>query len=115
MRRIDARGCGSLLDQRLRGAHQTMSCHYDSVVGRDQILLGSIADRSHALLQGSVLDREAGYSAKRFAGLLRGAIDEIVVVLVGQRPIGARNVFAMHAGTVAHGVNLATGERTNGM
>src|SRR5205823_3160575 len=29
--------------------------------------------------------------------------------------IGARNIFAMHAGAVAHGIDFAAGERANGM
>src|SRR5262249_60480503 len=57
----------------------------------------------------------AGDAAKRLAGLLRRAVDQIVVVLVGERPIATRRVLAVHARAVAHGVDLAPGERANRM
>src|SRR5215831_3897823 len=107
VRRIDAGRRDAFLRQRLGRAHQAMARHDDPVVGGDEVLLGAVADRSHALLQRGVLDREAGDAAKRLAGLLRRAVDQIVVVLVGERPIATRRVLAVHARAVAHGVDLA--------
>ena len=44
-----------------------------------------------------ILDREAFDAAVGPAGLLRGAVHQVVVVLVGERPVGAGHVFAVHA------------------
>ncbi len=106
---IDARRRDAFLRQRPGRPHQSVPCHDDAVVGGDQVLLGAIADRTHALLQRGVLDGETGHSAERPARLLRRAIDQIVVVLVGERPIGPRDVLAVHAGAVTHGIDLAAG------
>src|SRR6516225_5436069 len=111
VRRIDAGRRDTLLRQRLRLAQQAMTRHDDPVVGGNEVLFGAVADRSHALLQRGILDGEAGNAAEGLAGLLRRAVNQIVVVLVGERPIGARGVLAVHARAVAHGVNLAPGER----
>src|SRR5215470_16567527 len=70
------------LNQRLGGAHQAMACHDDAVVGRDQVLLGAVDDRTHQLLDAGILHGKPGNAAVGLAGLLGGAIDEIVVVLV---------------------------------
>src|SRR5262245_32900612 len=115
VRGIDAGRRDAFLRQRLGRAHQAVPRHDDPVVGRHEVLLGAVADRSHALLQRGVLDREAGDAAERLAGLLRRAVDQIVVVLVRERPIAARRVLAVHARAVAHGVDLAGGERANRM
>src|SRR5215468_5564786 len=100
VRRIDARRRDALLDQRLGRPHQAVACHDDAVVGGDEVLLGAVADRTHALLQRGVLHCEAGNATEGLASLLRGAVDQIVVVLVGERPIGAGRVLAMHARAV---------------
>ena len=60
MRRIDAGRRDAPLRQRLGGPHQAVARHDDSVVGGDQVLLGAVADRPHALLQRGILDGEAG-------------------------------------------------------
>src|SRR5215813_4217683 len=109
VRRIDAGRRGAFLHQCLGRPHQAVARHDDPVVGGNEVLLGAVADRSHALLQRGVLDREAGDAAEGLAGLLPRAVDQIVVVLVGERPIAARRVLAVHARAVAHGVDLAPG------
>src|SRR5580693_6768294 len=48
---VDARRRHAFVEERLGGAHQAMPRHDDAVVGRDQVFLGAIADRAHALLQ----------------------------------------------------------------
>src|SRR5262252_3706839 len=111
VRRIDAGRRDAFLHQRLGRPHQAVARHDDPVVGGNEVLLGAVADRSHALLQRGVLHREAGNAAEGLAGFLRRAVDQIVVVLVGERAIGAGGVLAVHARAVAHGVDLAPGER----
>src|SRR6266508_1076434 len=96
-------------------AHQAVARHDDAVVGGDQVLLGAVADRSHALLQRGVLDRKAGDAAEGPAGFLRRTIDQIVVVLVGERPVAAGHVLAVHARAIAHGIDLAPRERAYGV
>src|SRR6266404_4866353 len=88
MRRVDAGRRDAFLHQRLGGSHQAVPRHDDAVVGGDEVLLGAVADRAHALLQRGVLAREAGNAAVGAAGLLGGAVHQIVVVLVGKRPEG---------------------------
>src|SRR3982074_2013580 len=85
---IDAGRRDALLHQRFGRAQQPMPRHDDAVIGGDEVLLGAVTDRPHALLQRRILDGEAGDPAEGLAGLLRGPIDQIVVVLVGERPIG---------------------------
>src|SRR6516225_964031 len=111
VRRIDAGRRDAFLHQRLGRPHQAVTRHDDPVVGGNEVLLGAVADRSHALLQRGVLDREAGDAAEGLAGFLRRTVDQIVVVLVGERPIGAGGVLAVNARAVAHGLDLAPGER----
>src|SRR4029450_12617870 len=98
--RIDARRDRAFVDQRLRGAHQPMARPDDAVVGRDQVLLGAIADRTHALLQRRILAGKASDAAEGPASLLGSAIHQIVVVLVGDWPERAGHVFAVHAGAI---------------
>src|SRR5580700_900315 len=83
---VDAGRRHALVDQRLGGAHQAMPRHDDAVVGRDQVFLGAVADRAHAFLQRSILHGEAGDAAISPPGLLRRAVDQIIIVLVGERP-----------------------------
>src|SRR3981081_201083 len=113
--RIDAGGHDAFFGERLGRPHEAVARHDDAVVGGGEIFFGAVADRSHALLQRGVLDRKAGNSAEGLAGLLGGAIDQIVVVLVGERPIGPGHVLAVHARAAAHGLDLARAERANGM
>src|SRR5262249_7451834 len=63
VRRIDAGRRDAFLRQGLRRAHQAVARHDDPVVGGNEVLLGAVADRSHALLQRGVLHREAGDAA----------------------------------------------------
>src|SRR5262249_707171 len=101
----------AFLHQRVGRPHQAVARHDDPVVGGNEVLLGAVAGRSHALLQRGVLDREAGDAAEGLAGLLRRAVDQIVVVLVGEGLVAAGGVLAVPARAVAHGVDLAPGER----
>src|SRR5580700_4838618 len=101
---VDAGRRHAFVEQRFGGAHQAVSRHDDAVVGRDQVFFGAVADRAHAFLQRGVLHGEAGDAAIGPPGLLCGAVDQIIVVLVGERP--ERGIdFAMHAGAVLHGVD----------
>src|SRR4051812_24877017 len=108
---IDAGRDRALVDQRLGGTHQAMTRHDDAVVGGNEVLLGAIADRAHALLQRGVLARKTSDAAESPASLLGGAIYQIVVILVGDRPERAGYVFAVHAGAILHGVDFALCER----
>src|ERR1700682_1803023 len=76
---VDAGRRHALVEERLGGAHQAVPRHDDAVVGRDQVLLGAVADRAHALLQRSVLHGEASDAAIGPAGFLRRAVDQIIV------------------------------------
>src|SRR5580700_10132000 len=94
---VDAGRRHAFVEERLGGAHQAVPRHDDAVVGRDQVFLGAVADRAHAFLQRGVLHGKAGDAAIGPPGLLRGAVDQIIVVLVGERP--ERSIdLAMHAG-----------------
>src|SRR5262249_45705524 len=87
----------------------------DAVVGRDQVLLGAIDDRPHAFLQRAVLDGDPLDAAVAVTALLRGAIHQVVVVLVGERPIRSRHVLAVHALAVQHRLALGGGDVAGGM
>ncbi len=78
-------GVGALFRQRLRRPHQAMTRHDDAVVGRDQVFLGAVDDRPHAFLQRRILHGNAFHAAVGLAALLRLAVDQVVVVLVGHR------------------------------
>src|SRR5580698_2721673 len=107
---VDAGRRHAFVEQRLGGAHQAVPRHDDAVVGGDQVLFGAVADRTHAFLERSVLHGEAGDAAIGAASLLRGAVDQIIVILVGERP--ERGVdFAMYAGAVLHGIDLGLAQR----
>src|SRR5262245_2389040 len=83
---IDTGWDHALLDQCFGGAHQAMARHDDAVVGRNQVLLGAVADRAHALLQRGILTRKACDTAIGLAGLLGGAIHQVIVVFIGDWP-----------------------------
>src|SRR4051812_27809670 len=51
VRRVDARRDRAFVGVRLGGPQHAMARHDDAVVGRNQVLLGAIADRPHAFLQ----------------------------------------------------------------
>src|SRR5690349_4249150 len=92
-----------------------MPCHDDPVVRRDEIFFCAIDDRPHALLQGRVLHRNTRNTAVGAAGLLRFAVDEIIIVLVGHWPEGPRHVSDVDALAVAHGRDFAHGQRAHGV
>ena len=64
-----------------------------------------ILNRAHALLQRCVLDGESEHATVGASVFLRAAIDEVIVILVGQRPeraaglVDAVNTFAFRHGT----------------
>src|SRR4051794_16937257 len=115
MRRIDAGRRDALLVQRLDRLQHAMPRHDDAVVGGDQILFRAVDDRAHALLQRSVLHRDAFDAAVVAAGLLRGAVDQVIVVLVGERAIAAGDEFDIDTLAVLHRLHFALGERTHRM
>src|SRR5437867_7480953 len=91
-----------------------MSCHDDAVVGRDQVLLGAVDDRTHQLLDAGVLHGEASDAAVGLAGFLGGAVDEVVVVLVSLGAPGiALLVDHMAAGAIPHRRDFGIGERAD--
>src|SRR5580700_6386026 len=111
---VDSGRRHAFVEERLGGAHQAVPRHDDAVVGRDQVFLGAVADRAHAFLQRGILHGEAGDAAIGAAGFLRGAVDQIIVVLVGKRP--ERGIdFAMHAGAILHGIDLGLAQRPHRM
>src|SRR5438034_6294668 len=107
VRRVDSGWGDAFLHQRFGRAHQTMPRQDDAVVGGDEIFLGAVADRSHALLQRGILHGEAGNAAKRFARFLSRAVDQIVIVLIRERTVGTGDIFAMHACAIAHGIDFS--------
>src|SRR6266849_8121426 len=89
-----------------RGAAKAMARHDDCIVGRDEILLGAVLDRTHALLHGSILHGDALDAAKGASSLLGVAIDHVVVILIDDRPEGAWDQRDVDAAAAAHGVEL---------
>ena len=85
----------------------------DAAVGGNQPLLGAVDDRAHALLQRRVLHRDALHAGVGVAALLGLAVDQVVVVLVLQRPVGAGDVLAVHAVAVLHRLHLGCGQRAD--
>src|SRR6266852_6349815 len=72
-----------------RSAAKAMARHDDRIVSRDEILRRAVLDRTHALLQGSVLHGDALDAAEGAARLLGLAINHVVVILIDDRPEGA--------------------------
>src|SRR5262245_34323865 len=85
--------------------------HHDRAVGRKQLLVLVVLDRSHAFLQRRILNGEAEDAAVGALLLLRTAIDEIVVVLVGQRTERAGLVGTMDAFALLHVMAFLGGQR----
>src|SRR5262245_4228112 len=85
--------------------------HHDRAVGRKQLLVLVVLDRSHAFLQRRVLNGEPEDAAVGALLLLRTAIDEIVVVLVGQRAERAGLVGTMDAFALLHVMAFLGGQR----
>src|SRR5260221_10541709 len=110
VRRIDAGGPFALVHKRLDGAQQAVARHDDPVIGRHQVLLGAVDDRTHAFLNRGVLHAEALNAAVASAGLLGGAIDQVVIVLVGQRPERIGSTFDMDTFAVPHRGHFGVGE-----
>src|SRR5262249_33430399 len=88
--------------------------HHDPAGRRQQLLLPVILGRPHALLQRSILHGDAEDAAIGALLLLCAAIDEVVVVLVCQRPERPGRVRAMDALAVLHVAPLLIGQRTVG-
>src|SRR5262249_15877876 len=88
--------------------------HDHAVVGRDQVLLAAVLNRTHALLDRRVLHGDAGDAAIGLVGLLRGAIDQVVVVLVHHRPQTPGYKCDGDAAPIAHGIEPGRGERPRG-
>src|SRR5436190_21751475 len=111
---VDAGPGHVLVHQILDGPQQPMPRHDDTVVRRDEILLGAIDNRTHAFLHRRVLHADACDAAERLAGFLRRAVDQIIVVLVGYRPEGAGHVFDVNTLTVSHRLDLIGCQRARG-
>src|ERR1019366_3577625 len=92
-----------------------MACHDNSVVGGYEILLGAVDDWPHAFLERCVLHRYPLHPAKRPASLLRGAIDQVVVVLVSKWTESTRDIFDVNAFALAHRANLLLRQWTGRM
>jgi len=54
----------------------------------NEMLPGAVLDRSHAFLYGGVLDADAEHAGKSLLGILRRAVDQIVVAPVRDRDEG---------------------------
>ncbi len=64
--------------------------------------LRAVLDRPHAFLHRGILHREALDAAVGAAGLLGGAVHQVIVVAIGDRLERAGNEFRVHAGALAH-------------
>src|SRR5262249_59483705 len=73
-----------------------------------------VLDRTHALLQRGILDSDAEDAAIGALVLLRTAVDQVIVVLVGQWPERAGHVRAMDALALPHVAPLVLGQRPVG-
>src|SRR6516162_2635908 len=113
--RIEGRRLLTLFQRRCRFV-QKSPCHDNRAVGRQQLFVLVILNRPHTLLQRCVLDGKSEHAAVGAPVFLRAAIDEIIVILVGQRPeraaglIGAVDTFAF-----CHGTTLLLRQRLAGM
>ena len=61
------------------------------------MLLGPVGDRTHGFLDPAILDAEPFYPGIGFAAGLQRTVDQIIVVLVADGPVGARDIFGMDA------------------
>src|SRR5437868_14665094 len=100
----------ALLGERLDRAQQLLPRHDDAAVGRDERLFRAVDDRSHAFLDRRILHGEALDAAVAASRLLRGAIHQVVVVLVGDRPV-VRIHLGVDALAVAHRRQLRLRQR----
>ena len=112
---IAARGQHPLRGEFLRRFHEAMARHDDAVVGGDQVLLRPVLDRPHAFLEGRVLHADSLDAAERVAGLLRRAVDEVVVVPVLQRTESEREHLHVDALAVLHRMAFVGGEGAHRM
>src|SRR5262249_55496853 len=102
VRRVDAGRRHILVRQVPDRTQEAVPGHDDAIVRGDEILLRAIDDGTHAFLQGCILHADTGDAAVGAAGLLRCAVDEVIVVLVGKRSERAGHVFDVDALAVAH-------------
>src|SRR5262249_48618910 len=77
--------------------------------------LGSIDDWPHALLERRVLHRDALDAAEGLARLLGGTVDQVIVVLVGERAEGSWDIAHVDALSVAHRGDFGLRQLTNGV
>src|ERR1700761_837611 len=108
---VDPGGSLALVAQGFHGPPQLAPGHDDAAVGGDQLLLGPVHDRAHALLQRRVLHGDALDPGVGVAALLGRAVHQVVVVLVGQGPVAAAGlVLVVHAVALQHRLPLGLGE-----
>ena len=88
--------------------------HHDRAVGRQQLLSLEVLYRSHAFLQGRVLNRKTQHAAVSALFFLKLSIDQVVVVFIGLGTKGAGLVLTMDAFTGLHFAELIFAERTVG-
>src|SRR5262249_46641665 len=103
---VDAGRRHAFIDESLRGDHQADAGHDDAVIGRYQPLLSAIDNRTHALLNSSILHGKTLNAAERSAGLLRSAIHQVVVIFVSKWPIAAGLVFDVDSLAGPHRLHL---------
>ena len=77
--------------------------------------LRAVLDRPHAFLDRGVLHGDGLHAAIGLVRLLRGAVHQVVVVLVDHRPERAGDQADMDAAAVAHHVQLVIGQRARRM
>src|SRR6185312_10030881 len=99
----------------VRGLDSASARLDDVLVGWHAVLARAMLERAHALLHRGVLHGEAFDAGEGAAFLLRLAVHQIVVVLVRERPEGARHQWHVNALPGDHGVALVLGERPRGV
>src|SRR5215475_6458596 len=87
------RFAGGYLEWLIRGQDHANTRHDDAVVSRYESLLRAIDNRSHTFLNRSILHGKTLNAAKASAGLLSCAIDQVIVIFVGQWAIAAGLIF----------------------
>src|SRR5437762_7384730 len=115
MGQLDTGRIDALLCKCLGSADQAVARHDNPVVRGDEVLLGAVDDRPHAFLQGGVLHGDTFDSAIGVATSLRRAIDEVVIVLVGDWPIGTGNIENVNTLALSHRIALGIGQTAGGV
>src|SRR5262249_37151324 len=93
VRRGDTRRRHTFVGESLHSQDHANPRHDDAVVSRYESLLRAIDNRSHTFLNRSILHGKTLNAAKASAGLLSCAIDQVVVIFVGQWAIAAGLIF----------------------